>query len=97
MRCARGKGQRMARPKVPGRSSGSGAARSQSLRWPGTPQFPQLLEDASDRVLQVPVGTLFDAIVTRAYEPDGDCPHDMAPLDFGFKGLAGVRPHEAQL
>jgi hypothetical protein len=48
-------------------------------------------------VLHVPVGMLFEAIVTRAHEPDGDFPHDMAALDFRFKGLASPLAHEAQL
>jgi hypothetical protein len=60
---------------------------------PGTAQFPQLLEDASDGVLHWAVGDLFNAIVTRAHEPHGDFPHDMASLDFGFKGLAGSLTH----
>ena len=34
----------------------------------------------------------FDVIITRAHEPRG-LPHDMASLDFGFKGLAGSLPH----
>jgi hypothetical protein len=63
---------------------------------PGTAQFPKLLEDASDRVLHLPVSTLFEAIVTRADEPHGNFPHDMAALAFGFKGLASPLAHEAQ-
>src|SRR5207245_1151852 len=63
----------------------------------GTAQLTKLLEDACDGVLHLAVGDLFDAIVTRAHEPNGDFPHDMAPLDFGFKGLACSLTHEAQL
>src|SRR5262249_55467032 len=63
----------------------------------GTTQLPKLLEDAGDRVLHVPVGMLFDALVTGTHEPDGDCPPDMTPLDFGFKGLTRPLAHEAQL
>jgi hypothetical protein len=63
----------------------------------GTAQFPKLLENAGDGVLHLAVGDLFDAIVTRAYESHGDFPHDMAPWDFGFKGLARPLAHEPQL
>src|SRR5262249_60824915 len=45
----------------------------------------------------LPVGLLFDAIVTCAHEPDGDFPHDLAPVDFRFKGLARPLAPEAHL
>ena len=88
----------MSRPNVPGQH-----LRQWQLRitipehgLPGTAQLTKLLEDAGDGVLHLAVGDLFDAIVTRAHEPDGDFPHDMAPLDFGFKSLPGALTHEAQ-
>ena len=65
--------------------------------WPGTAQFPKLLEDASDGVLHLAISDLFEPLLPGADEPDGDFPHDMTALDFGFKGLASALPHEAQL
>jgi hypothetical protein len=62
-----------------------------------TAQCMKLLEDAGAGVLPLAVGALFDPIITGAYKPHGDVPHDMAPLDFGFTGLAGALTHEAQL
>jgi hypothetical protein len=64
---------------------------------PGPAQLTQLLEDASDGVVYLTVGDLFQAIVTRAPKPYGDFPHDMTPLEFGFKGLPGALTPEAQL
>src|SRR5262249_5647001 len=66
-------------------------------RLPGPAQFTKLLEDASDGVLHLAIGDLFDPIIPGADEPDGDFPHNMAALDFGFKGLARPLTHEAQL
>src|SRR5215470_3122778 len=63
-------------------------------RLPGTAQLPKFLEDAGDRVLHVPVRNFFEAIVPCADEPDGDFPHDMAALDFRFKGVARPLAHE---
>jgi hypothetical protein len=66
-------------------------------RLPGTTQFPEFLEDTCDGVLDLTISDFFEAIITRAHKPHGDFPHDMATLDFGFKGLARPLAHEAQL
>jgi hypothetical protein len=65
-------------------------------RLPGPAQCPQLLEDAGNRVLPLAGRDLFDAIVPRADDPHGAFPPDMAPWDFGFKGLPSALTHEAQ-
>jgi len=55
-----------------------------------------LLADASASVWPVAVSALFEAIVTRAYEPHGAFPPAMAPLACGCKGLPGALTPEAQ-
>src|SRR5262245_62894250 len=64
-------------------------------RLPGTAQLPKLLEDARDCLLYLTISDFFHAIVRRPHEPDGDFPHHMPALDFGFKGLARPLAHEA--
>jgi hypothetical protein len=66
-------------------------------RLSSTTQLPKLLEDARDGVLDLTISDFFHAIILRPHESDGDFPHHMPALDFGFKGLACPLAHEAQL
>jgi len=65
-------------------------------RLTGTAPCTQCLEDASNSVVPLAVRARCDPIVTRADEPNGPCPHAMAPLHFGCTGVPGSLTQEAQ-
>ena len=65
-------------------------------RVTGTAQVTKFLTDASDGVLDLALGALFDPLIPGAEDPAGDCPHNLAAWAFGFKGLACPLTHAAQ-
>ena len=62
-----------------------------------TAQGMKLREDARNRVLGLPVSTLFDPVVFGPNKPDRDFLHRMPTADFLFKRFAGALAQQAQL
>jgi hypothetical protein len=61
-----------------------------------TAQGAPLGQDASNRVLDLTVGTLFHPVVFGPDTPDRDVPHDRPTSDVVCKRFAGARAQQAQ-
>jgi hypothetical protein len=64
-------------------------------RLPRTAQCAARAEAPRHGLLDLTIGDLCKAIVSRPHEPHEDFPHDMPALDFRFEGVSRALTHQA--